>query len=726
MFKNLSLAIATRKYRSRSSKVLDAAQNLKLKPKIPSNADLKLLSNDELMPYLCLILELELGYKPYVTQIDAALALLDGKVLQMDTGEGKTLVGALYAATMALKGKWVVMTTSNLYLAERDCAEFAPFFNKLGLTSSFGFEERNANIVYSTLVSACQSWLNDHSLTELSTMSHLNLHFKGKESVLLIDEADMSLINASSTPISICTEVALSGCPKWVLDVVYKIPPTCIETLPSGDQVVSEKFYVEIEKHLSSDGLYGEKFSHVGLVLKAYKSLHLLKLGVDYKIIEDSICSIDRRTGEAHKGVFDDFTLCFLHLINGLGPVAKTTELSSTTLPHYVEQFNSVVGMSGTLSVNKNEIKATYGLDLFVVPRRLPLVRVDEGYYLYRTSTQKLESLVSYLALQDSNNPILIMCDNEYSANSVHEVLREKYGNLSLLLSGSTKSERDKVVNKAGQKGAVTVTTRLLARGADIEVDSDTGELLVIGFGAGSTQVDDLQLMGRTARQGAKGTTAFFVSLDEDLFARDGSSAEFRYRLFLNDLNTFDSDRAIGTAKLISRLHSMNQAREYNGRKALFGVNKVISESLEVLLAKRLEISTIQKPISYLNKLMEVVSCDITSHLLADLISEISLDSKNLPAPIVASLVRESLGNALTRVWNKFSVQQSAIKSEVFINFSSSSLTEFKDESSKLFDELSSTLNLEIAADFCLEYQKQKSNFARSCVSNRDNLTIYS
>lgn len=490
-----------------------------------------------------------LGMRPYWTQLVGGVGVAQGRVLEMATGEGKTLT-ALVGALMGLSQGWPVhIVTANDYLAQRDWQESQGLWDLLGLTSSVlqpGDEGHDrakafsAQVLYSTGKELVFEALRDRLALDdrQDSVRHGALRLSGSElprpfvrglGLVIIDECDSVLIDEASTP---CV-ISGSGGRVWRLEDLQ-------ESLTLANQLVEgQDFYLEsrkvnvtesghyrIDKAVCSEAL-ANRLYRTSLVNLALSALHQFERDKDYVLDQQKVVIVDALTGRLmpdrrwEQGLHE-----MIEVKEGLAPSAGQRTLGKLTYPQFFAQYACISGMSGTVSEVARELKQSYGLRMMKVPALRPSRRVFGGIDWWPSNGEKFQALVAKVqALVDDNRAVLVGVPNIEQCDLVSAKLQAE-GVQHQVLDGRQDSEEAERVAQAGRAGQVTVATAVAGRGTDIklsEVAKLAGGLHVILTEFQFSARIDRQLIGRAARQGDPGSYSIMVSAEDKLMRENRS-----------------------------------------------------------------------------------------------------------------------------------------------------------------------------------------------------------
>ena len=473
-----------------------------------------------------------LGMFPFDVQVLGALALHEGTIVEMKTGEGKTLTATLPLYLNALEGKGTILVTTNDYLARRDAIDMGEVYRFMGLTVGVGVfdddEEVDSNrkkkiyssdILYTTSTALGFDYLIDN------LAGNAEDKFLRSFNYVIIDEADAVLLDSAQTPLII------AGSPR-VQSNLYDTADQFIRTLRKEQEFkflkdekiifLTDEGIRYAEKYFNISNLYGEEYfelnRHINLALRAH---YLFKKDIDYVVTEDAVELLDNRTGRILEGT---------RLQSGIHQAIETKErvkkskdsraIASVTYQSLFNMFPKLSGMTGTGKIAENELISTYGVSVVVLPTNTPIRRLDYSDKIYTTLPEKLFATLEFVKeIHEKQQPILLISGTVDIAEIYSRMLLQE-GIPHNVLTAKNIAKEALIIAEAGQKGAVTVATSLAGRGTDIKLGqgvAELGGLAVIGTERMPNSRIDWQLRGRAGRQGDPGLSQFFVSLEDEL-----------------------------------------------------------------------------------------------------------------------------------------------------------------------------------------------------------------
>ena len=482
-----------------------------------------------------------LGMTPFEVQNQAVLRLLEGDVIQMATGEGKTLVGAMAATGFALTGKRVHVITVNDYLAARDADWMRPLVEFFGLTvasvtEASSREERmrayRCDIVYAPVAEVGFDHLRDNQIT------HRDQTVQPAADVALVDEADSVLVDEALVPLVLAGAKPGEQATGQITEAVSHLVEDKDYTIDSDRRNVflTDDGAAKVERELGIDSLYSDE--NIGTVLvRVNLALHakaLLIRDVHYIVRDGKIDLVDASRGRvADLQRWPDGLQAAVESKEGLDVSEGGRILDQITLQALMRRYPLVCGMTGTAVEATDQLRQFYDLHVSVIDRAKELKRFDEVDRIYATMEDKFAALVDEIAhIHSTGQPVLVGTHDVAESEALAEALEER-GITVNVLNAKNDAEEARIVAEAGDLGRVTVSTQMAGRGTDIrlggadETDRDAvvelGGLAVIGTARHRTARLDNQLRGRAGRQGDPGLSVFFVSLEDDIVVSGGA-----------------------------------------------------------------------------------------------------------------------------------------------------------------------------------------------------------
>lgn len=557
------------------------------------------------------------GMEHYRVQILGGIILHQGRIAQMCTGEGKTLVSTLPAYLNALEGKGVHIVTVNDYLAKRDKELVEPIHEFLGLTVSVVLnnmsqearkEAYNADITYVTNSELGFDYLRDNMAIKSSQQVLRGLHYA------VIDEIDSVLIDEARTPLIIsvpakesteiyrqCNELASRLERGEDVKELSKMDILSgITQEESGDFVVNEK---EKQIILTARGVEKiEAFFHIDnfadadnleiqhAIIVALRARNLMFKDKDYVVKDDEILLVDEFTGRIMPGRrFSEGLHQAIEAKEGVPIQEESRTLASITYQSFFNLFDKKGGMTGTAQTEEKEFREIYSMDIVQVPTNRPVIRNDLEDAVYKTKQEKMEAIVQ--AVEEAHGkgqPVLVGTITIDTSEELSRMLTEKQLPHHVLNAKYHELEAE-IIAKAGQHGAVTIATNMAGRGTDIKLDEEAkaaGGLKVIGSERHDSRRIDDQLRGRSGRQGDPGESRFYISLEDNLFRLFGSE---RMKQILETMGVQYGEvlehKALSDAMLTAQKRI--EATHFEARKSLQEYDQVLSEQRKVIYEQR-------------------------------------------------------------------------------------------------------------------------------------------
>ncbi|WP_433944309.1 preprotein translocase subunit SecA [Paenibacillus sp. SN-8-1] len=541
-----------------------------------------------------------LGKRHYDVQLIGGIALHEGRIAEMKTGEGKTLVGTLPVYLNALLGKGVHVVTVNDYLAQRDSAEMGQIYNFLGMTvgvnlNGMEHEEKQAayacDITYGTNNEFGFDYLRDNMVLYKEQMVQRPLYF------CIIDEVDSILVDEARTPLIISGQAQKST-------ELYYAADRFVKRLEAEEDFnvdikvkavsLTEKGVAKAEKAFGIENLYDN--AHVTLnhhIVQALKANVIMRRDVDYVVTEDEVVIVDEFTGRLMAGRrYSDGLHQAIEAKEGIEVQNESMTLATITFQNYFRMYRKLGGMTGTAKTEEEEFKKIYGLEVLQVPTNRPNRRVDNPDIVYKSEAGKFKAVVEEIVKRHATNqPVLVGTVSIENSELLHEMLKRK-GVPHKVLNAKYHAEEAEIISRAGEPGSVTIATNMAGRGTDIILGngvSEIGGLHIIGTERHESRRIDNQLRGRAGRQGDPGSTQFYLSLGDDLMKRFGADNV----LAMMDRLGFDEDSPI-ESKMITRAIESAQKRvegnNFDVRKVVLQYDDVMNQQREIIYKQRREI----------------------------------------------------------------------------------------------------------------------------------------
>ncbi len=534
---------------------------------------------------------------PFDVQLIGGIALHEGKIAEMKTGEGKTLVCTLPVYLNALEGKGVHVVTVNDYLANRDAEWMGGLYHFLGLTVGVNIHglnraEKNAaykaDVTYGTNNEFGFDYLRDNMAPELSALVQRELNFA------IVDEVDSILVDEARTPLII-------SAPAEESTEKYMRYSGLVQQLKENDHYnVDEKLRVatltedgvkQMEQWLGVDNIYTEKgFEEVHHIEQALRAHAVYKSDVDYVVKDDQVLIVDEFTGRLMPG--RRFSQGLHQAIEAKEKVSIRKEsrtLATITLQNYFRMYKKLAGMTGTAKTEEEEFRTIYGLDVLEIPTHRSVVRQDQSDVIYKSMQGKFQAIAQKVReLHEKGQPALIGTISVEKSEALSKLLQAEHIPHNVLNAKFHEKEAE-IIAKAGQKGAVTIATNMAGRGTDIKLGPEVkelGGLVVMGSERHEARRIDNQLRGRSGRQGDPGFTQFYVSLEDDLMRIFGGS---RMQSLMDRLG-LPEDMPIETRMISRSLESAQKKVEghnFDIRRHLVQYDDVMNTHRDILYKRR-------------------------------------------------------------------------------------------------------------------------------------------
>lgn len=535
-----------------------------------------------------------LNMRHFDVQLVGGMVLHEGRIAEMKTGEGKTLVATLAITLNAMTKKGVHLVTVNDYLASRDAKEMEPLYNFLGYTVGVILEDEhspeakkeayNADITYGTNNEFGFDYLRDNMSYSKEYMVQRGHNF------VIVDEVDSILIDEARTPLII------SGPVDRNMQDYLRANRVALEmekdkhfTIDEKDRVVliTEDGITKAEELFEVENLYApENASLPHMLDNALKANYLFEKDVDYVVNGGEVVIVDEFTGRLSEGRrFSEGLHQALEAKEGVEIKEETQTLADITFQNYFRMYDKLAGMTGTAETEATEFAQIYNLDVVSIPTNIPIARKDLNDLIYKTEAEKFGAVIKKVKeLQKTGQPVLIGTASIEKSEVLHELLKkEKIPHT--VLNAKNHEQEGEIIKDAGKKGAVTIATNMAGRGVDIKVNDEVkalGGLYIIGTERHENRRIDNQLRGRSGRQGDNGTTQFYLSLEDNLLRIFGSDKikSIMERLGVEDGEYIESKmvtRAVEKAqKKVENMH-------YEGRKQIVEYDDVANEQRKIV-----------------------------------------------------------------------------------------------------------------------------------------------
>ncbi len=551
-----------------------------------------------------------LGLFPFRVQLMGGIALHEGNISEMRTGEGKTLTATLPVYLNAIAGKGVHVVTVNDYLATRDAEEMGELYRWMGLSvglnlnSKTSTEKRdayNCDITYSTNNELGFDYLRDNMVVYKEQMVQRPLNFA------ILDEVDSILIDEARTPLIISGQANRSTsfytrCDFFIKglkeDGDYTID------LQSKSVSLTEEGIERAEKTFHVNNLYDiENQALVHHLDQSLRANYIMILDVDYVVDDGAVKIVDQFTGRIMEGRrYSDGLHQAIEAKENVEIQKESKTMATITFQNYFRMYQKLSGMTGTAKTEEEEFREIYNMNVIAIPTNRPLIRDDRDDLLYPTLESKFNAVVEDIRERhEKGQPILVGTVAVETSELISSLLK-KAGIPHEVLNAKNHFREAEIVVNAGQMGAVTIATNMAGRGTDIKLGpgvKELGGLAVIGTERHESRRIDNQLRGRSGRQGDPGVSQFYLSLEDDLMKRFGSD---RIRMVLEQLKIAEDDAVI-QSKMISRQVESAQKRvegnNYDTRRNVLKYDDVMREQREVIYSQRQEVIMEEESLSY-------------------------------------------------------------------------------------------------------------------------------
>ena len=541
-----------------------------------------------------------LGMRHFDVQMIGGICLHEGKIAEMRTGEGKTLVATLPVYLNALEGKGVHMVTVNDYLARRDSEWMGRVYRFLGLSvgliaHDMDFPERKlayaSDVTFGTNNEFGFDYLRDNMVIHPQQMVQRDLHYA------IVDEVDSILVDEARTPLII------SGPGQKSTDM-YAVMARAVAQLKEGEDykldekqktvAPSDEAVLKVERIVGIKNLYApENLELSHCFTAALRAKALMKRDRDYVVRDDEIIIVDGFTGRLMVGRrYSDGLHQAIEAKEGVKIQRESQTLASITFQNYFRMYDKLGGMTGTAKTEEDEFLKIYKLPVVVVPTNRPVQRVDEPDAIYKTKRAKYRAVGQAVEeIHKTGQPILIGTTSITQSEELSAILK-KHGVEHNVLNAKYHEKEAEIIKDAGQRGAVTIATNMAGRGTDIQLGDgvqELGGLYILGTERHESRRIDNQLRGRAGRQGDPGRSKFYLSLEDDLlrlFASD-NIASIMDRLGMDENDPIEHKLI---TRSIERAQKKVEARNFDIRKHVLEYDDVMNQQREVIYAERRKI----------------------------------------------------------------------------------------------------------------------------------------
>ena len=613
-----------------------------------------------------------LGKKHFRVQLLGGMVLHQGRIAEMKTGEGKTLVATLPAYLNALTGKGVHVITVNDYLAKTQMEEMGVLYNFLGLTTGciiHGItpqqrrEAYDCDITYGTNNEFGFDYLRDNMVIHMADRVQRELN------LCIVDEVDSILIDEARTPLIISGmgdkstkfyNVADNFVKTLINEKDFNVDEKANAVLLTDDGIVKAEKYFGIENYADSQNLELQHY-----VTQALKANYTMKADKDYMVKDNEIVIIYEFTGRLMEGRrYSDGLHQAIEAKEGVKIQRESKTLATITFQNYFRMYAKLSGMTGTALTEEIEFREIYNLDVIVIPTNRPVQRIDKSDMVYKNESGKYKAIIEEIVkAHEKNQPVLVGTASVDKSEYISSLLKKR-GIKHQVLNAKYHAQEAEIISHAGELGMVTIATNMAGRGTDIKLGEgvrEVGGLKVLGTERHESRRIDNQLRGRSGRQGDPGESIFFISLEDDLMRIFGSERIQGVidKLGLEETEAIESKMV---TKAIENAQKKVEGNNFDIRKNLLGYDDVMNLQREVIYRQRTEVlegKNLKEQIE--GMIEEVISDAVNSHLsgeIQDIEAEVRtllqyLEEICLPHGIVtveelADLSNEQIKNKLT------------------------------------------------------------------------------
>ena len=535
-----------------------------------------------------------LNMRHFDVQLVGGMVLHEGRIAEMKTGEGKTLVATLAVILNAMNGKGVHVVTVNDYLASRDAAEMNALYSFLGYKTgtileddydpAVKREQYDSDITYGTNNEFGFDYLRDnmsYSKEQMVQRSH---------AFVIVDEVDSILIDEARTPLIISGPTNRKVEDYDRSDKVAKgLTKDEHFTVDEKDRIVliTEEGIAKAEELFGIENLYSPQNAELSHYLdNALKSNYLFEADVDYVVRDGEVVIVDEFTGRLSEGRrYSEGLHQALEAKEKVEIKEESQTLADITFQNYFRMYDKLAGMTGTAQTEATEFAQIYSLDVVSIPTNIPINRIDMNDLIYKTELEKFEAVMTKVKeLNATGQPVLIGTASIEKSEALHSFL-SKAKIPHTVLNAKQHEQEGEIIKNAGQKGAVTIATNMAGRGVDIKVSDeikDLGGLYIIGTERHENRRIDNQLRGRSGRQGDPGSTQFYLSLEDNLLRIFGSD---RIKSIMERLGVEDGEYI--ESKMVTRAVEKAQKKvetmHFEGRKQIVEYDDVANEQRKIV-----------------------------------------------------------------------------------------------------------------------------------------------
>ncbi|PKN21000.1 MAG: preprotein translocase subunit SecA [Deltaproteobacteria bacterium HGW-Deltaproteobacteria-6] len=566
--------------------------------------------------------------RPFDVQVIGGIALHEGKIAEMKTGEGKTLAATMPLYLNALEGKGCHVVTVNDYLARRDAEWMSPIYHFLGLTVGVIIhgmdddERRNAygkDITYGTNNEFGFDYLRDNMKFSLEEYVQREFNFA------IVDEVDSILIDEARTPLII------SGASEESTEKYYKINQIIPRLKKDVDYTIEEKSKTvvlteegvsNVEKYLNVQNLYEprniEIVHHVNQALRAHT---LFRRDVDYLVKDGEVIIVDEFTGRVMPGRrYSDGLHQALEAKEKVKIEKENQTMASITFQNYFRMYKKLAGMTGTADTEAAEFKKIYNLDVLVMPTNMPMIRQDHNDLIYKTEQEKIAAVIEEVkALHKAKRPVLIGTISIEKSELLGKHLT-RAGVKHHVLNAKNHEREAEIVAQAGQPGQVTISTNMAGRGTDIKLGENVAELgglHILGTERHESRRIDNQLRGRAGRQGDNGSSRFYLSLEDDLLRVFGAE---RISSVMDTVGLEEGQPIEHKyiSKAIENAQKRVEGQNFDIRKHLLDYDDVMNNQRKVIYEQRKKVLRGDNLWSDVEEMVEEITGDLLNEFIGE------------------------------------------------------------------------------------------------------------
>ncbi|MBE6054365.1 MAG: preprotein translocase subunit SecA [Clostridium sartagoforme] len=567
-----------------------------------------------------------LGMKHYRVQLIGGMVLHQGRIAEMKTGEGKTLVATLPLYLNALTGEGVHLVTVNDYLATRDVEWMGQLYHFLGLTTGcivhgLKSEERRAayaaDITYGTNNEFGFDYLRDNMVIYKEEKVQRKLNFA------VVDEVDSILIDEARTPLIISGagekstkfyNVADNFVKQLLADTDYTIDEKANSVMLTDDGVAKAEKAFGIDNYADADHLELQHY-----ITQALKANYGMKRDKDYMVKDGQVIIVDEFTGRLMEGRrYSDGLHQAIEAKEGVKIERESKTLATITFQNYFRMYNKLSGMTGTALTEENEFREIYALDVIVVPTNREVARIDRSDLIYKNTKGKYDAIIEdIIESNKKGQPVLVGTVSIEKSEYLSSLLKKR-GVKHQVLNAKYHEQEAEIISHAGELGSVTIATNMAGRGTDIKLGEgvkEVGGLKIIGTERHESRRIDNQLRGRSGRQGDPGESVFYISLEDDLMRIFGSE---RIQGLMDKLG-LEENEAIDhkmVSKALENAQKKVEGNNFDIRKNLIGYDDVMNMQREVIYKQRSEVLEGKDLRDQINQMVrDVVTDAVKAHL---------------------------------------------------------------------------------------------------------------